>query len=120
MASGINQWDNNNKDIAFRGIISPWEGINVGGSVRYRKQQALQIQRMAMVSRTTIGGELAVDYFNFLLHAEYLYGYGENLKGTEGGGCGGGGIPDIEGELERNGWYAMLLIQDPMEPGTCC
>ncbi|RLD48961.1 MAG: hypothetical protein DRI97_18510 [Bacteroidetes bacterium] len=116
--TGINQWDNNNsKDIAFRGIISPWKGIDVGGSFRTGQQEPAN-SKDGYGTRTTIGGELSVDFFNFLFQGEYLYGYGENLKGTEGGGCGGGGTPDIDGELERNGWYAMLLYKTPwnLEP----
>ena len=116
--AGINQWDNNNaKDVAFRGIISPWEGINVGGSVRYGKQRPSDPNNGDGV-KTMIGGELAVDYFNFLFHAEYIYGYGKNLRGVAGSGCGGGGTPDIKGELERDGYYAMLLYKTPwhLEP----
>ena len=116
--TGINQWDNNNaKDIAFRGIISPWKGIDVGGSFRYGKQLRSDQTKDGGI-RTTIGAELAVEYFNFLFHGEYLYGYGKNLKGTAGAGCGGGGIPDIEGELDRTGYYALLLYKTPwnLEP----
>jgi hypothetical protein len=116
--SGINRWDNNNaKDIAFRGIIRPWEGIDVGGSFRTGKQTPYSYNE-GDGKRTTIGAELAVEFFNFLFHGEYLYGYGKNLKGVAGAGCGGGGIPDIKGELERNGYYAMLLYKTPwnLEP----
>jgi hypothetical protein len=116
--TGINQWDNNNsKDIAFRGVISPWTGIDIGGSFRTGKQKPAN-SADGYGTRTTIGGELSVSYFNFLFQGEYLYGYGENLRGTEGGGCGGGGTPDIDGELDRTGWYAMLLYKTPwnLEP----
>ncbi len=116
---GINTWDNNNsKDIAFRGIISPWEGINIGGSVRYGKQLKSDKTSDLESLRTTIGGELAVDYFNFLFHAEYIYGYNQNMAGVAGGGCGGGGTPSVKGELERDGYYAMLLYKTPwnLEP----
>jgi len=110
---GINQWDNNNsKDITFRGVISPWKGIDVGGSFRYGQQRPSDPANGDGV-KTTIGGELAVDVFNFLFHAEYIYGYGKNLRGVAGGGCGGGGTPDITGELERDGYYAMLLYKTP-------
>lgn len=116
--SGINKWDDNNgKDIAFRGIISPWQGIDLGGSFRTGKQRPSD-PAMGDGTKTTIGGELSVDYKNFLLQAEYLYGYGKNLRGVPAGGCGGGEIPDIKGELERNGYYAMLLYKTPwnLEP----
>ncbi len=116
--TGINQWDNNNsKDVAFRGIISPWTGIDIGGSFRTGKQKPANSMD-GYGTRITIGGEISVNYFNFLLQGEYLYGYGKNLKGTEGGGCGGGGSPDIDGELDRTGWYAMLLYKTPwnLEP----
>lgn len=115
---GINEWDDNNsKDIVFRGVISPWEGINVGGSMRYGKQRPSTPADGAGV-KTVIGGEVAINYFNFLFHAEYIYGYGKNLRGVAGGGCGGGGTPDIPGELERDGYYAMLLYKTPwnLEP----
>lgn len=117
--TGVNQWDNNNaKDIAFRGVISPWKGINVGGSFRHGIQLKSDKTIDKDAIRTTIGGEVAIDAYNFLFHAEYLYGYGQNLKGVAGGGCGGGGTPDIKGELERNGYYAMLLYKTPwnLEP----
>lgn len=116
--TGINQWDNNNsKDLAFRGVISPWTGIDIGGSFRTGEQKPAN-PADGYGTRITIGGELSVDYYNFLLQGEYLYGYGKNLKGTEGGGCGGGGTPDIAGELDRTGWYAMLLYKTPwnLEP----
>jgi phosphate-selective porin len=117
--TGINQWDNNNyKDIAFRAVLSPWQGIDIGGSFRSGKQLKFDKDSDKDAIRTTIGAELAIDYFNFLFHAEYLYGYNQNTKGTTGGGCGGGGTPGVEGELERDGYYAMLLYRTPwnLEP----
>jgi len=116
---GINEWDNNNsKDIAIRGIISPWTGINVGGSFRTGKQLKEDKASSLDAIRTTIGAELSVDYFNFLFNAEYIYGFNQNTKGTVGGGCGGGGTPGVKGELERDGYYAMLLYKTPwnLEP----
>jgi hypothetical protein len=116
--TGINQWDDNaSKDVVFRGVISPWKGIHVGGSGRYGKQLPYS-KDAGDGERVTIGGELKVEYFNFILQGEYLYGYGKNLKGKEGAGCGGGGTPDIKGELERNGYYATLLYKTPwnLEP----
>ena len=73
---------------------------------------------MGKGEKIAFGAELEVDYFNFLFQAEYIYGYGKNLKGQAGGGCGGGGTPDIQGELERDGYYAMLLYKTPwgLEP----
>ena len=116
--SGINQWDNNNsKDLAARAVFSVWDGIDIGGSFRTGKQRPSDAANGDGI-KTTIGGELSVDYFNFLLQAEYLYGYGKNLRGVPAAGCGGGEIPDISGELERNGYYAMLLYKTPwnLEP----
>jgi phosphate-selective porin OprO/OprP len=116
--SGINQWDNNNaKDIAGRLVFSAWDGIDIGGSFRTGKQRPSDYNNGDGI-KTTIGGELSVNYFNFLLQAEYIYGYGENLRGVPAAGCGGGEIPDIPGELERNGYYAMLLYRTPwnLEP----
>lgn len=116
--SGINQWDNNNaKDIAGRAVFSVWDGINIGGSFRTGKQRPSDPANGDGI-KTTFGGELSVDYFNFLLQTEYLYGYGKNLRGVPAAGCGGGEIPDIPGELERNGYYAMLLYKTPwnLEP----
>ena len=109
--TGINQWDNNNaKDFIFRGVLSPWTGISVGGSARFGEQRPSNADN-GMGEKVAFGGELEVDYFNFLFQAEYIYGYGKNLKGQAGGGCGGGGTPDISGELERDGYYAMLLYR---------
>ncbi|MEN8224394.1 MAG: porin [Bacteroidota bacterium] len=119
--TGINTWDNNNsKDIAARGVFSVWDGINIGGSLRTgkHKRSASNPDGDSFGTKTTFGGELSVDMFNFLLQGEYIYGYGENLAGVEAAGCGGGGTPDIPGELERNGYYAMLLYKTPwnLEP----
>jgi hypothetical protein len=117
--TGINTWDNNNaKDYSFRGVLSPYKGINIGGSFRTGKQLKEDKSSNLDAVRTVIGGELAIDYFNFLLHAEYLYGYNQNTKGVAGGGCGGGGTPGVKGELERDGYYAMLLYRTPwnLEP----
>lgn len=116
---GINTWDNNNsKDVALRGVFSPWKGINIGGSFRYGKQLKEDKNLDKDPIRTTIGTEVAVDFFNFLFHAEYIYGYNQNTKGTSGGGCGGGGTPGVPGQLERDGYYAMLLYKTPwnLEP----
>jgi len=95
--TGINTWDDNNgKDVVGRLVLSPWTGINVGGSMRYGKQRP-SVAGDGDGIKKVIGAELAVDYFNFLFHAEYLYGYGKNLRGVAGGGCGGGGTPNIPG-----------------------
>jgi|GEM_PF-173137 len=118
--TGINTWDNNNaKDIAGRLIFSVWDGIDVGGSFRMGAQKPYDANvNDGKGEKVTLGGELSVDYFNFLLQAEYLYGYGKNLAGVAAAGCGGGEIPPIKGELERNGYYAMLLYKTPwaLEP----
>ncbi len=116
--TGINTWDDNSsKDIVFRGVFYPWKGIQVGGSGRYGKQLAYS-SAAGDGERISIGGEMKLEYFNFILQGEYIYGYGKNLKGKEGAGCGGGGTPDIKGELERNGYYFTLLYQTPwnLEP----
>jgi len=116
--TGINQWDDNSsKDIVFRGIIYPWTGVHIGGSGRYGKQTPYSKAAGDGV-RTTIGAEIKLEYFNFMLQGEYLYGYGKNLAGKAGAGCGGGGTPAIVGELERSGYYAMLLYKTPwnLEP----
>jgi hypothetical protein len=118
--SGINTFDNNNaKDIAARGVFSVWDGIDIGGSFRMGNQKPNDANfNDGKGEKVTVGGELSVDVFNFLLQAEYLYGYGKNLAGTEAAGCGGGATPPIRGELERNGYYAMLLYRTPwnLEP----
>ncbi|MDT8392377.1 MAG: porin [Bacteroidales bacterium] len=113
--TGINTWDNNNaKDIAARGVFSVWKGIDIGGSFRMGNQKPFDANfNDGTGEKVTFGGELSVDYFNFLLQAEYLYGYGKNLAGVAAAGCGGGDIPAIKGELERNGYYAMLLYNTP-------
>lgn len=118
--TGINTWDNNNgKDFAARGVFSVYKGIDIGGSFRMGNQKPNDGNiNDGKGEKVTFGGELSVDVFNFLLQAEYLYGYGKNLAGQAAAGCGGGATPAIPGELERNGYYAMLLYRTPwgLEP----
>jgi len=116
--SGFNQWDNNqSKDLVFRGILFPWKGIHIGGSYRSGKQLPYSKAKGDGI-RETVGGELELDLFNFLIQGEYIYGIGKNLKGIAGAGCGGGGIPDIPGTLHSSGYYAMALYKTPwnLEP----
>lgn len=118
--TGINTWDNNNyKDIAGRLLFHVWDGIDIGGSFRSGSQNPYDETINGGKGQNSVyGAEISVDYFNFLLQAEYLYGVGKNIEEIAAGGCGGGGVPAIRGTLERNGYYAMLLYRTPwgLEP----
>jgi phosphate-selective porin len=108
---GMNEWDNNSsKDIIARLVISPWKFIRLGGSYRYGKQAPAQPDLDEDV-RTRWGGDIELEFGDFLFQAEYIWG--EDKGSTlEGGGCGGDPIL-ILGNFVKTGYFAQAMYMTP-------
>lgn len=99
--------DNRNKDYVARVVLSPFEGVNFGGSYRFGKSApaATGVEDEDEVVR--YGAELEVEHGNFLLQGEYIYGE-DTGSYTTGGGC--GGDPEVHiGSVDREGYFFQGL-----------
>lgn len=98
---GLGKADNNvKKDISGRVTFKPLDFLRFGGSFRYGFPTASNADT---IDRTSLAGELQIDWNNFLVQAEYIWDKGAyNL--ASGGGC--GATPILLGE-KRNGYYIM-------------
>jgi len=108
--TGMNKIDNNRrKDFTGRLVVSPFSWMHVGGSYKYGSVLADNNSDKL----TRFGFDLSVEKFNFLLQGEYIGGMDDGFK-LEGGGCGEEPtITPIEGDIKKNGYYAMLLYKTP-------
>jgi len=107
---GMNKTDNNSfKDITARLIISPLDFIHIGGSVKKGKVLADGIDNDLL----RYGADISVEYFNFLVQAEFIAGKDDGFK-LEGGGCGTDPtIVPFDGSIEKNGFFVMALYNTP-------
>ncbi len=115
--TGLNTWDDNKfKDIAARLVISPTDWLSVGGSFRTGKQ-GMKINGIKQSKSTRVGGDIEIEYKNFLLQGEYIMAEDEGAEPTSGGGCGGkstGSINEDEGgEWSRDGYFVQLMYMTP-------
>lgn len=109
--TGLNTMDNNMaKDFVGRLVFSPWRFIKVGGSYRYGKQKNPSNDTLTD-TRMRWGADVSLEFFNFLVQGEYIFGNDKGSK-IEGGGC---GEPDvvIPGDFESNGYSVMALYNTP-------
>jgi phosphate-selective porin len=104
--TGWNVMDNNTfKDYTFRLVVTPIEGISLGGSYKYGKQKPVSDTMEADIRRRW-GADLSFEKYNFLLQAEYIDGYDKGSS-LVGGGC--GATPSLVlGDFKKNGFMAML------------
>lgn len=104
--TGMNVFDKDRyKDITARLVLSPVEGIAVGGSYQYGKLLSTDTSKTADL-RTRIGADISVKKKNFVFQAEYIKGVDDGSK-LEGGGC--GATPTVVlGTFKRDGYYAQL------------
>lgn len=109
---GINKIDNNkNKMFTGRLVVSPLDFLHIGGSFKYGK--VLEDSQSEDDKLTRIGADLSVEKYNFLLQAEYITGTDDGFE-LSGGGC--GEEPTItprDGEINKNGYMALLLYKTP-------
>ena len=95
--------DNSKKDIIGRVTYRLTNYLTIGGSFRY----GYPIPNNNDDSRTTVGGEFALDLDKFYVQGEYIYDEGAYFLGT-GGGC--GATPIALGE-RRDGAYIMAFYK---------
>ena len=98
------------KDVIGRVLIQPTSWMHLGGSFKMGKS----INEDASLGGNTtkrFGAELEVDYANFLLQGEYIYGEDEGSY-MVGGGC--GSDPElVVGSVKRSGMFITALYKTP-------
>jgi len=109
--TGKNVMDNNEfKDFTARLIITPIEGISLGGSYKYGKQKPVA-DTLDPDERTRWGVDVSIEKYNFLLQAEYIDALDKGSSQV-GGGC--GQTPTtVLGDFKKNGYMAQLLYMTP-------
>lgn len=95
--------DNARKDIVGRATFKVAKFLTLGGSFRY----GYPIPNNNEDSRTSVGGEFALDFANFYVQGEYIYDQGAYYLGS-GGGC--GSTPVALGET-RGGAFIMAYYR---------
>lgn len=110
--TGKGTFDNNNgKTFHSRLEVSPFEFIKVGGGVQYGTHPAAVDTIPDEDSRFRWAADLQLNYSNFTLIGEYIYGKDKGSY-TVGGGC--GGTPTIvTGNLNRSGLYLTAMYKTP-------
>lgn len=99
--SGLNRLDNNTKkDLIGRVTYRLFDFATIGGSFRYGYPKINDNES----SRTTVGGELLLEFNNLHIQGEYIYDEGAYDPGAETG-C--GSEPLVLGE-RRDGAYGMI------------
>jgi len=96
---GLNVKDNNNKkDIIGRVTYKVLDFMTIGGSFRYG------FPNNDSDTRTTVGGEVLLNFNNWHIQGEYIYDEGDYNRAA-GGGC--GAEPMVLGK-RRDGAYGMV------------
>lgn len=114
--AGLNEMDGNSgKDIVGRLIYTPVEYLTVGGGFASGNSEP-EVAGEDDNTSTRYGGEFEVNYANFLVQGEYIYGKDEGAY-SEGGGCGGDPVIK-QGTVERDGFFitALYKTQWNLEP----
>lgn len=110
--TGINEWDDNNsKDIVARLVISPWKFIRIGGSYRHGSQAPAQPD-LAQDQRTRWGGDIELEFGDFLFQGEYIWGEDKGSS-VEGGGCGGDPVV-VLGNFVKSGYFTQAMYMTPI------
>ncbi len=109
--TGWNVMDNNKeKDYTFRLVVTPIEGISIGGSYRYGKQKPIA-DTMDADTRRRWGADISFQKYNVLFQAEYIDGFDQGSS-LVGGGC--GQTPTLVlGDFKKNGFMAQLGYMTP-------
>ncbi len=114
--TGINTLDDNqNKDIATRIVIAPFEWLKFGGSFRtgfYGIQVKDSNGDWAQKKRTRTAVDLTFEKFNFLLQGEYIMGKDVGDI-TSGGGCGGKSTDGSLPVYDKDGFWVAAMYTTP-------
>ena len=98
------------KNVIGRVLVQPTDWMHFGGSLKYGKSENADAALDDKLTKR-FGAEREVEYANFLLQAEYIYGEDEGSY-LVGGGC--GGDPElVTGNIKRSGMYVMALYNTP-------
>jgi phosphate-selective porin len=101
--------DNQNKDIAGRIVVSPLEGLKVGGSYRHGLVEKKDVDGDSK-SKTSWAVDLSLEKFNVLIQGEYISGkYIGDIAG--GGGCGGKSTDGTYPEYSKSGFWLMAMYK---------
>ncbi|NQT76730.1 MAG: hypothetical protein HQ565_03375 [Bacteroidetes bacterium] len=110
--TGKNMWDNNSsKDIVARIVLSPWKFIRLGGSYRSGKQPPGTAGSDKDDERSRYGGDIELEFGNFLFQGEYIWGEDIGSK-LVGGGCGGEDEVVI-GTFISSGYFGQVMYMTP-------
>lgn len=98
------------KDVVGRVLIQPTDWMHFGGSFKMGKSENEDVS-LDDNSTKRFGAELEIEYFNFLVQGEYIYGEDEGSY-LVGGGC--GGDPElVVGSVKRSGMFVTALYNTP-------
>lgn len=98
------------KDVVGRLLVQPTNWMHFGGSLKLGKSKN---EDATLADNTTkrFGAEFEVNFANFLIQSEYIYGQDEGSY-VVGGGC--GGDPEVvQGSIKRSGMFVMALYKTP-------
>lgn len=117
--TGINKMDaydvdggNNQKDLAGRVTVAPWEFLTVGGGFRYGLWGKKDADGVAK-SRTRYAADLSFEKWNFKLQGEVLFG--EDLgEIASGGGCGGKSVEATYPTYNKMGYFVQAMYMTPI------
>lgn len=109
--TGLLMKDNDTyKDIVGRLIVQPTSWMHFGGSFKMGKS-VNEDASLDNNSTKRFGAEFEVDYANFLVQAEYIYGSDDGSY-IVGGGC--DGDPElVQGSVKRSGMFVTALYNTP-------
>ncbi len=114
--TGINTLDdNNNKDIAGRLVIAPFEWLKFGGSYRtgfYGIQTQDSNGDWVQKRRTRSAFDLTFEKFNFMLQGEYIMGKDVGDI-SSGGGCGGKSNDGALPVYDKDGFWVAAMYTTP-------
>lgn len=99
--------ENNGKSVKSRIVFAPLDFIQIGGSFGYGVTGINSDNE-----KTRLGADLQVNYGNFLLQGEYLWG-DDTGDYTTGGGCDGSPLVTHTGGVTRSGFFAHAMYMTP-------
>lgn len=99
------------KDFIGRVLVQPTSWMHVGASYKTGKSTNLDDPTLGDNTTMRFGAEAEIEFANFLVQGEYIYGEDEGAY-TVGGGC--GSDPEVViGSIKRSGMYGMILYNTP-------
>ncbi|MBN2185254.1 MAG: hypothetical protein JW746_07995 [Candidatus Krumholzibacteriota bacterium] len=108
--TGINSEDDNvGKDIVGRVSYAPLDLVTVGSGFRYGKAPNTD-PNMDDDKFTRFSTDFTVNYREFMLQGEYIYGKDEGSY-TTGGGCSPEPLVTHTGSVERQGFFLTALYE---------